>query len=134
MWNRYVRNALGSPYCAAFVGYNIRNCHEPRISSGLARHYYTKAPDRLTHTIGEVIRKEYKPKAGDIVVWARGSSIQGHAGFVLHDWKGTSGWTLEANTSAGKGSQYDGNGVFKRFRKIEPYSYFRIIAFIEVKD
>jgi hypothetical protein len=131
-WNRYVRNALGSPYCAAFIGYNIRNVHEPRVRSGLARHYYTKAPDRLCHTIGEVIRGEYKPKAGDLVVWARGSSVQGHIGFVLYDWTGTSGWTLEANTSAGKGSQYDGNGVFKRYRKIEPYNFFRIIGFVEV--
>jgi hypothetical protein len=98
----------------------------------LARDYYRKSSDSLLHSIGEVLRGGYHPKAGDIIIWARGSSIQGHAGFVLQDWKGISGWTLEANTSAGKGSQYDGNGVFKRWRKIEPYAYFRILGFIEV--
>lgn len=105
---------------------------EMDIRSGLARHYWLKSPRHFRHTIGEVLAGRYSPKAGDLVIWARGNTIYGHIGFVLYDWNGDRGWTIEANTSSGKGSQYDGDGVYKRLRKIEPFNYFKIIGFVEV--
>lgn len=131
-WNKYVGNPKGASWCGAFVGWNIQQCKAPKLRSGLARNYYTKAKNTLTFTAGDVIRGKQKVKKGDLVIWARGSTIYGHIGIALCDWQGSKGWTIEGNTSAGAGSQHDGDGVFKRYRKIEPYNYFRIIGFTRV--
>lgn len=123
---------MGASYCGAFTGWCIQDCKAPKVRAGLARHYYTKAKNTITFTAGDVIYKKQKVKKGDLVIWARGATIYGHVGMALFDWNGTEGWTIEGNTSSGTGSQYDGDGVFKRYRKIQPYSYFRIIGFTRV--
>jgi len=131
-WNRYVGNPIGASYCGALAGYSIQKCTAPKVRSGLAQNYYRKAPDSLRVSAGLVLRGKYKVKAGDLIIWARGSTIYGHIGIALYDWNGKSGWTIEGNTSSGRGSQYDGDGVFIRWRTIQPYSYFRIIAIVKV--
>lgn len=134
-WNRFTSAPLGSPYCASFVSWVLYHSAvaEPKISSPLARHFYTKAPKHLKYTAGQVLRGEKKVKAGTIIIWQRGETIYGHVGFALEDWHYDRGKTIEANTSKGtKGSQYDGDGVYIRTRKIEVYNFFRIIGFTEV--
>ncbi len=131
-WNRYVGNPLGASYCGAFVGYSIQKCTAPKVRSGLARNYYYKAHDSLRYSAGEVLRGKKQVKAGDLIIWSRGSTIYGHVGIALYDWNGRSGWTIEGNTSSGRGSQYDGDGVFIRWRTIQPNAYFRIIGFVRV--
>ena len=131
-WNKFVGNPLGASYCGALAGYSIQKCTAPKVKSGLAQHYYRKAPDSLRFSAGDVLRGKYKVKAGDLIIWARGSTIYGHIAIALYDWEGISGWTIEGNTSSGRGSQYDGDGVFIRWRTIYPYSYFRIIGFVRV--
>lgn len=131
-WNKHVGNPLGASYCGAFAGNAIKVCSAPKVKSGLAQNYYRKAPDSLRFSAGDVLKGKQKVKAGDLVIWARGSTIYGHIAIALYDWDGAQGWTIEGNTSAGAGSQYDGDGVFIRYRKIQPYSYFRIIGFVRV--
>lgn len=136
VWNKYVGNKLGSPYCAAFVSWNIgqTSAIEPRIKTGLARNFIIKAPRYLTYTAGSVLRGKAAVHYGDIVIWGRGSTIYGHAGIAVYDWVTNSGWTIEGNTSKGSaGSQSEGDGVFMKYRKIEPYNYFRIIGFCRVR-
>jgi hypothetical protein len=92
LWNKYVHNRLGDPYCAAFVSY----CTDGQpVKSGLARAH---AKGKF-HTIGEVLRKSYIVKPGDKIIWARGNTLKGHIGLVL-DWKFDKGTTIEANTAA----------------------------------
>lgn len=68
--------------------------------------------------------------AGTIIVWRRGTTPFGHAGLV-EIWKGRSGTTIEGNTSSGeRGSQNDGDGVYRRRRTINPTNYFRITDFV----
>jgi hypothetical protein len=133
-FNSSVGNKYGSAYCGAFVGYNLKvnNITTPK-GSGLARNYYTKG--YKTYTAASVLKGKSIVESGDIVIWARGNTIYGHTGFVLGFNKNTKEiYTIEGNTSSGlKGSQYDGDGVFKRTRKINPYSFFRIIGFSKVK-
>lgn len=125
LWNRYVKNQLASPYCAAFVSYVTDG--KP-VKSGLARDH---AKGRF-RTIGEVLKRKYVVKPGDKVIWARGTTTKGHIGLV-DAWKYDRGYTVEANTSSGsKGSQFDGSGVYIRFRIIQPYNFFRIIGFVEM--
>jgi len=124
--NRNVGAPLGSPYCAGTVYYSFDNTdtYYPQQKSGLARSWVRKD----SYTALDVLRGKYQIKAGDILIWQKNNSTQGHAGLANKDWQGISGETCEANTSSGlKGSQYDGDGIWIKHRKIEPYNYkFRI--------
>lgn len=133
-FNRSVHNPIGSPYCAAFVGYILKanNILTPK-ATGLAQNYYWKG--YKTYSAGSVLLNKSVVKEGDIVVWARGNTINGHTGFVLSfNQKTKEITTIEANTSPdSKGSQDNGDGVYIKVRKINPYSFFRIIGFSKVK-
>ena len=125
LWNKYVKNPVASPYCAAFISFITDG--KP-VKSGLARDH---AKGKF-HTIGDVLRKKYVVKSGDKAIWARGTTTKGHIGLV-DTWKYDRGYTVEANTSSGsKGSQFDGSGVYIKFRSIQPYNFFRIIGFVEM--
>ena len=72
----------------------------------------------------------FRSPAGTIIVWRRGNTLFGHAG-VVEKWNGKKGTTVEGNTSSGaKGSQSDGDGVWRRRRAIDPSNFFRITDFI----
>jgi hypothetical protein len=131
-WNRYVNNGYGSAYCGAFTGSMIKGVKHPLVKAGLARNYYTLAKKEYRFTAEDVYNHKAFVKKGDLVVWRRGSTIFGHIGIAIADWKYMSGWTIEGNTSSGTGSQYDGDGVFKRYRTIHLYDFFRIAYFVRV--
>lgn len=137
LWNKFAGNALGSPYCAAFVSYCLsKDSAIPfKIKSGLARTFWTKVPKELKHSADDVLRRKYRPKYGDLVIWANGSTMTGHIGFVIsYDERTGIITTIEANTSSGKsGSQSNGNGVYVRYRKISRDTYFHIIGFVETE-
>lgn len=65
--------------------------------------------------------------AGSLIIWRKGNTLFGHAGFVLFDWRGATGMTIEGNTTAQPRS--DVEGVFIRKRTIYPANYFRITNF-----
>lgn len=132
--NKEAGNPLGSPYCAATVSYSLNHAQAklPEYRGGLAINFYNKSKDR--YSAGDVYFKRVKVKCGDIVIWQKGSGINGHVGVVNKDWSGSTGETIEANTSSGdKGDQREGSGIFVRTRTIQPYAYFRIIGFARVK-
>jgi hypothetical protein len=86
-----------------------------------------------TFTALDVINGKEKVLEGDFGTYQKGTTISGHAIVVNADWKGISGETIEANTSSGtKGSQDNGDGVYKRIRKIEPFNYFRLKWFTRI--
>lgn len=126
----------GPPWCAAYVSYvlesaGVRAPLDGRgrvIRSGLAAHFITARSVRAS----EALRGVKPVPRGSVVVWRRGNGPFGHAGLVLR-WDGTSGETVEGNTSSGEaGSQRDGDGVWRRQRRIEPGSSFRIVSFTPV--
>lgn len=129
-WNRYVGNPLGAQYCSAFVSYVAGHSDATlKIKSGLARRWFIKTTIRA----GQVLIKKMVIPPNYVVIWARGNTIYGHAAITTAYWIRGKGMTIEANTSSGvKGSQHDGTGVFERYRKIEPYNYFRIIGFTQL--
>ncbi len=120
----------GAQWCAAFVNFCLDSTGVrglPFTGSGLARHFATR---NKTIKATEVLSKQLELPAGTIIVWRRGSTPFGHAGFV-EKWKGKGGTTIEGNTSSGeRGSQYDGGGVWRRKRTINPTNYFRITDFV----
>ena len=95
------------------------------IRSGLAARFITARSIRAS----EALRGVKRVPPGTVVIWRRGNGPFGHAGFVV-SWDGASGETVEGNTSSGQaGSQRDGDGVWRRQRRITPGSYFRIVSF-----
>jgi hypothetical protein len=131
-WNKTVGNPLGSPYCAAFTYSCLKYAgYSPVVRSGLANSYRVKN----SYSFRDVLFKGIQVKKGDLVIWQRGKTIFGHIGIAESDWTTTKGRVIEANTSPGTmGSQYNGHGVFIRNRSIEPYNWFRIVAFTRIKD
>ena len=121
----------GNPYCAFFVTHCIDSAKVkyPKVRTGLASNFILKRSIKAQ----DVLLGKYQPSYGDIVVWRRGNTIYGHVGFIRY-WNGDVGHTIEANTSKGvRGSQSDGNGIWRRTRKIEPLNYFRITHFTPVE-
>lgn len=134
-FNRYVGNPLGASYCAAFAGYcKNQGGASWKYLSGLAQNYFRKALKGTRYTAQDVIAGRYKPVRGDLVIWGKGNTINGHIGFVWIDWVGISGLTIEANTSpSSSGSQADGEGIYIKKRTIKQYDYFRIIGFVHLE-
>lgn len=120
----------GAQWCAAFVNFCLDSAGVrglPMTKSGLARHFATR---NKTISAKDVLQMNMELPAGTIIVWRRGTTPFGHAGLVER-WKGRSGSTIEGNTSSGeRGSQNDGDGVWRRKRTINPTNYFRITDFI----
>jgi len=122
----------GDHWCAAYVSYCliVNKVKYPVKMSGLARAFKTKSSINAI----DVLTGRYSIPAGTIIVWERGNTITGHTGFVIKQTGKNKFVTVEGNTSSGvKGSQNNGDGVYKRTRSIEPANYFRITAFTLVK-
>lgn len=126
----------GNPWCAAYVSYVldaacVRAPLDGRrrvIRSGLASRFITARSVRAS----EALRGVRQVPPGAVVIWRRGNGPFGHAGFAV-SWNGASGETVEGNTSSGRaGSQRDGDGVWRRQRRITPGRYFRIVSFTPV--
>jgi hypothetical protein len=131
-WNKYVGSPVGSPYCAAFVSYCIGNGNvkEPRIRTGLATRFIIPARSIRAEF---VLSGQRTVRDGSIVIWRKGNTMFGHVGFVEKQMQRNQFSTIEANTNSGdRGSQRDGNGVYRRVRVIQPFSVFRITHFTEV--
>lgn len=128
-WNRFAGAPLGSSYCAAFVSWCLHeaNVKAPRLKTAWAKNFVVKGRSR---TATDVAAGRYQPQPGDIIIWTRGTG--GHVGFC-QSWSGQSGRTVEANTSPGAGSQWNGDGVYERSRSLSPFSHFRIVAFTPVE-
>jgi hypothetical protein len=125
-WNKNVNAPLGSPYCGAFGYYCLDSAKViyPQKKSGLARSHVNKS----SFTILDVLNHRKSIKIGDGLIWQKNNSYQGHFGFANENWNGNSGSTIEANTSGiKKENQSEGDGVYFKSRRIEPYNYhFRI--------
>jgi hypothetical protein len=134
---KFVGLGGGYSYCAAFVSFVLDKsgaCY-PAVNGKLVKTAAARGfviPGSIPAE--KVLRGEYKLQGGEVVVWRRGESWQGHVGFVTKRISDASFTTIEANTSPGtKGSQANGGGIYARSRTIVPTSHFRIIAFTPVK-
>lgn len=136
---RSVKLPKGTAWCAAFVSYCLYQSKaiapKKYARTGLARDFATKVDGTKVVSSEEVLRGTITIPKGSILVYEKQNTIFGHTGFVLEDWKGKTGKTIEGNTSSGvSGSQSDGNGVYIRTRSINPANYFRLRYFTYVVE
>jgi len=130
-WQSFVGVPSGSSYCAAFVSYiiSIAKAVYPKIKTALAVNFITKESIKAE----DVYNGKSKIDNSYIAIWRNGKTWKGHVGFV-YAWNNKSGYVIEANTSSDyAGVQREGEGVYLKHRKIEPYKYFRIVAFTKIK-
>jgi uncharacterized protein (TIGR02594 family) len=121
----------GDSWCAAFVSYCLTSAnHSFPVRSGLARNFVTKKSILAT----DVLQKRKSIEVGDLIIWQKGNSINGHIGFV-YIVESKLFFTIEGNTSSGlKGSQADGDGVYIKKRTIQPFNYFRVKWFTKLGE
>lgn len=123
----------GNPYCAAFISYILDETpgiKSPTIRTALASKFITNESIDARH----VLRGTQVIPDGTIVIWQKGNTIFGHAGFVESQLSRSEFTTIEANTGSGTyGDQSDGDGVWRRQRSIVPGNYFRITKFTRVE-
>ena len=68
-----------------------------------------------------------------LVIWQKGTTSFGHIGFLYVD-KNKTFYVIEGNGASGNsGDQSNGGMVVLRQRTIQPYAYFRIVWFTEIK-
>jgi hypothetical protein len=131
-WNTRLGLPLGSSYCAAFVSFVLDSAEvkTPAIRTGVAQQFITKQSISATKVSAGTVTIP----AGSLVIWKRGNTWQGHVGITVADWKGPTGYTIEANTSpSDAGSQSNGDGVYRKIRRIDPTAYLRITHFTIVE-
>lgn len=119
---------LGYSWCGYFVGVCLDSAKAllPK-PYGLARNYFTKG-------YKTAYIENANPEAGDILIWKKGTTITGHVAFIYRVIKKYLYETIEGNTSSGdKGSQSNGDGVYKRIRKYNKWSYFKMLGISKVK-
>jgi hypothetical protein len=127
--NRLVGNPLGSAYCAAAQSWalTVTKAQYPKIRTGLATKFIT------SRSIPAALAKTLRIPNGYLVIWRKGATIFGHAGAVV-GWDNGIIYTIEANTSpSNRGSQREGDGIWYKTRRIDPYDYFRIVFFTPVE-
>jgi hypothetical protein len=115
-------------YCAAFVTYCLDNSNAINYTrSALAQRFISKQ----SIDANDVLNKRDTIPIGSIVVWKYIGSWKGHVGFVIKDWFGKSGKTVEGNTSNNNTSA--GGNVEMKTRTINRHSSFRITHFTLVE-
>jgi len=127
----YVGLPEGYAWCAAYVSYCIgkANVESPKIRSAAARAFKTKNAIKA----GNVLLGTAKASKGDLVVFEKINSMQGHIGISLSSWDKGRGTTIEGNTSSNtKGNQREGDGVYIKNRKIVLTDYLGIKWFVPV--
>lgn len=112
-------------YCAAFVTYCLDNSNEvlEHTRTALAQKFITKNSINAS----DVLYKRVEIPTGSIIVWKYTGSWKGHVGFVLENWIGKSGKTVEGNTS--DNDTREGGNVEIKKRTINLHSSFRITHF-----
>jgi hypothetical protein len=120
IFQKSVGIAPHAPYCAAFVSYDLTAAHTtyPKVRSGLARSF------KLTNSIKAIdvyYGAAHVPK-GSLMGFENIGTYSGHIEITVKDSKGSIIETIGANTSNGlQGSQSDGNGIYRRTRRLVPY-------------
>lgn len=127
MFLKSVGLGKGYSWCAAFVSYCIKNSNSSyRPLSAVAQKFITK------NSIKADVKTKLDTNYEYVAIWKRGTTPFGHIGFIEKQ-NANVFHTIEGNTSAGtKGSQSNGDGVYRRKRKIEPYNYLRITHFTRI--
>lgn len=111
-------------WCAGFTNYCLESCG---YKTSKKRLWAKAAIKENSIDAIDVLNGKIRILKGSEIIWTRGRG--GHVGFTTKDWVGKNGFTISGNTSGGKGSVYNGGGVYINKRSIKQFAYKRIIKF-----
>lgn len=132
----------GVAWCVMFV-WHCYNEASKAIGAGTIPLYFTASSQALyNHYKNEefTFTDPMKLRTGDIAIWQNGTSWTGHAGLVTGYYSPMKFVfpTIEGNTSTDdKGSQDNGDGVYRKIRRAKPDSFtgsgFHLRGFIDIR-
>lgn len=129
-WQRQFGGRPGEPYCAYFVAAMLEesNSQVPKIRSGLAQRYRNAQSIKAN----QVAKGYVKVREGWLLIWAKiengRNTGKGHIGICERQIDRHNFQTIEANTRSGnKGKQADGDGVYRRYRKIGKMGKYKLV-------
>jgi hypothetical protein len=137
LFQRSVSIAKGDPWCAAFVFFcldavekqaKVLDPNYPRSNAFKSGHCLTiwnRTPESK-----RVTGKDAVP--GDLVVWNKRGTTQGHIGVLLKNNHNGTFQSIEGNTSNSDGFDRDGGGVYLKNRLIGGYGVNDLLGFIRV--
>jgi hypothetical protein len=120
---------LGESYCMFFVQYCVKQV-EARlgIQSNIFRSGYCMA---VWNSSPVLMRRPAPPAAGQIVIWNRRGTTQGHTGIVTGMRSPAVFTTIEGNTSPGMGIEAEGLGVYAKERTLSGNAMFELKGFLQ---
>jgi hypothetical protein len=128
MFQKYVDGlAKGEPWCCGFVQYclgQVETKNRIRTRIFKTEHVLTmwnKTPVSL---------RSPQPQEGFIVVWNFVGTPSGHCGIISKVHEETIE-TIEGNTSDAQKVEREGDGVYKRVRRLNPTGNMKIVGFID---
>lgn len=124
---RALNESISHAWCGAFVAFCIKEIearHSAKSGLTLSEHVLTMWNLNPLHRVSF-------PEVGAIAIWRRKGTISGHCGIVTEvDPKGEKFETIEGNTSAARGVDRDGDGVFKKPNNMTGNGQFRLLGFL----
>lgn len=120
--NRFVGVPLGSPYCAATVSWcNAQAGVTSPRPTGLAIRLKTAE----SFSVLDVLNGRDSIRAGDIIIWQKGRTMQGHCGLAIRQLARDRILEVEANTSCHvESDDREGDGICTKLRWFKRACYF----------
>lgn len=124
--------ADGESWCLGFIQYCVNEvCATNGLKNPLFKTEHTLTLwDKTPNTL-----KSQRPTRGSIAVWQHYKegkpTMQGHVGIVNNYLPG-SFFSIEGNTSDGKGINRDGDGVYLRKRSLQSTESFKLLGFVTI--
>ncbi|MBK6418464.1 MAG: hypothetical protein IPF79_04635 [Ignavibacteria bacterium] len=135
-WNRSAGAPVGSSWCGSFATAGMRavGVISPSYRGAMARGFLTGTVRGVNRFPASWLFSGIIPSLpiGTLVIWRRGDGWQGHIDITVATWYGRRGKTVGGNTSSGNGDLREGDGVWERWRTIDPTAYQRITDFVLV--
>ena len=124
-----IGRAQNEPWCMSFVQYMVGSIDDLFYALVGANHKATRLyPSEHVLTVWEKTPSEFKccdnPQVGDIVIWSRDTTSKsfkpGHTGLVMEVHGDGTITTIEGNTSQDGEIVREGEGVYRKTRRIDP--------------
>jgi hypothetical protein len=114
-----------SPWCAMFCSWTLDQSGDAAANGG--KFAYCPYWENYFRSQGRWFTDHSQARPGDLIFYSFGGKRSDHVGFVEKPLSGAQ-QTIEGNTSAGAGSQNNGDGVWRRARTYGPVrGYGRVI-------
>lgn len=119
--------AEGEPWCMCFVQFCVKETE--RITGVKSNLFRSEHCLTVWNNTPKTMRRP-DPAPGYIVIWRRHGSTLGHTGIVVGIRNREVMITVEGNTTDGQDIEREGDGVFRKPRRIMGNQLFQLVGFL----